>query len=396
MGNANSGLQWMEEELRRYEAEGRLRAPKTTQLGEDGWLLREGRRMLNLASNHYLGLPLTVGTDAANMHSGAGASRLIAGTYPELETFEEEFATFKGTESALVFGSGYAANVGAISAIADRETIVFSDKLNHASIVDGIALSRADYIRYRNCDMDHLETLLKRETGKDGARKRRLLIVTDSVFSMDGTTAPLRELVELKERYGAMLMVDEAHSGGVNGDEGQGLVHELGLTERVEVIMGTYSKAYGSYGAYVAGAGVLKRYLVNRARSLIYSTALPPSVIAATRRNWLRVREEGWRRERLRALSAMFRQRLSGARFRMIEGDTPIIPLVVGGNEQTVLFSEALQARGLCAVAVRPPTVPEGTARIRFSLMATHRPDDLLAAADIIAEEGRRLGVIRE
>ncbi|WP_233532287.1 aminotransferase class I/II-fold pyridoxal phosphate-dependent enzyme [Paenibacillus alkalitolerans] len=391
---ANPKLQWMEDELKRLESEGRLRSLKNTELTADGCLVREGRRMLNLASNHYLGLPLAAPEAGAPHRSGAAASRLVVGNYPELSSFEEEFASFKGTESALVFGSGYAANVGVISSVADRDTVVFSDRLNHASIVDGIVLSRADYMRYKHRDLDHLETLLKREAAKDGSARRRRLIVTDSVFSMDGTTAPLKELVGLKERWGAILMVDEAHSGGVSGDEGQGLVHEQGLTERVDIIMGTFSKAYGSYGAYVAGAEVLKRYLVNHARSLIYSTALPPSVIAATRRNWMLAREEGWRRERLRTLTEAFRARLAASGFRLIEGDTPIVPLLVGGNESTVRFGEALQARGICAIAIRPPTVAEGTARIRFSLMAVHREGDLAEACDTIAEEGRRLGVI--
>jgi 8-amino-7-oxononanoate synthase len=221
----------------------------------------------------------------------------------------------------------------------------------------------------------------------------RKLIVTDAVFSMDGTCAPLNALVELKQQYGAMLMVDEAHSGGIYGNEGQGLVHALGLSAQVDVIMGTFSKAYASYGAYVAGSDVLVRYLINRARSLIYSTALPPQVIAATRRNWTRAREQHWRRARLWDNAALFRARLNEAGFRIVAGDSPIVPLLVGDNAPALRFGEALQAEGICAVAIRPPTVPEGSARIRFSLMATHTAEQLHGAADRIAYIGRQLGL---
>jgi 8-amino-7-oxononanoate synthase len=381
---------WMEAELLRLEAESKLRTLQPTKLLHDGWLERDGRRMLNLASNLYLGTfddPLD-SDEQAYVGNGAGASRLIVGTTPELAAFEADFAWFKGTPRCLVFGSGYAANVGTLQALAGRGTIVYSDKLNHASIVDGIVLSRAEHLRYRHQDVDHLETLLRR--APQDARK---LIVTDAIFSMDGTCAPLAALVELKQRYGAMLMVDEAHSGGIYGNEGQGLVHALGLSAQVDVIMGTFSKAYASYGAYVAGSDMLARYLINRARSLMYSTALPPQVVAATRRNWTRARVEHWRRTRLWDNAALFRARLIADGFRIVAGDSPIVPLLVGDNALALRFGEDLQAEGICAVAIRPPTVPEGSARIRFSLMATHTAEQLHWAADRIAHIGRQVGL---
>lgn len=373
--------QWMYTELDSLKERAQFRSLVDSELREQGWLLRDGQRMLNLASNDYLGLQQRNGIADARM--GAAASRLIVGNDPIYRRFEEEFARFKGTESCLLFSSGYMANVGVIPALMGRHDIVFSDRLNHASIVDGIVLSRAEHLRYRHRDLDHLESLLRK--ADPGSKK---LIVTDSIFSMDGSIAPLEELVELKDRYGAMLMVDEAHSGGLYGEQGQGLVHELGLTERVEIQMGTFSKAYGGYGAYIAGDEVLKQYLVNKARSLIYTTALPPAVIASVRESWLQVRQEDWRRNELSRKSVWFRDALQRRGFDTGESECHIVPLMLGSNEQTVRFSEKLQQAGIAAVAIRPPTVPEGTGRIRFTLMATHRDEDLQWAVEQIDKAG--------
>ncbi|CAH0118845.1 8-amino-7-oxononanoate synthase [Paenibacillus sp. CECT 9249] len=388
--------QWMRDELRQLSERNQYRRLEPTGWLEGGWIERSGRRMLNLASNHYLGLsnPLPNGTDGAEegdagMRLGAGASRLITGNDPVYDRFEREFAAYKGTESSLVFSSGYMANVGVISALAGRGDYVFSDRLNHASIVDGIALSRAKCSRYRHRDIGQLERMLRSVPA--GAKK---LIVTDAVFSMDGTTAPLPELVELKERYGAILMVDEAHSGGVYGEEGQGLAHALGLQRRVDVQMGTFSKAYGACGAYVAGDAVLIQYLINKARTLIYNTALPPIVMSAVRANWLTIRSEPWRREALFQRAAWFRRALNECGFDTGDSESHIIPLLLGDNARAVDFGAALQAEGIAAVAIRPPTVPEGAARIRFTVMATHRLQDLQWAVERIAAVGRRMGIV--
>lgn len=379
-----SAWQWMHTELESLKERAQFRSLVDSEPQGQGWLLRDGRRMLNLASNDYLGLQQRSGIADAWM--GAAASRLIVGNNPVYGRFEEEFARFKGTESCLLFSSGYMANVGVIPSLMGRHDVVFSDRLNHASIVDGIVLSRAEHVRYRHRDLDHLETLLRK--ADTGSKK---LIVTDSVFSMDGSIAPLRELVELKDRYGAMLMVDEAHSGGLYGEQGQGLVHELGLTERVEIQMGTFSKAYGGYGAYIAGDEVLKQYLVNKARSFIYTTALPPAVIESVRLNWLQARKEEWRRKELSRKAVWFREALRQRGFDTGESESHIVPLLLGSNERTVRFSEKLQQAGIAAVAIRPPTVPEGTARIRFTLMATHRDEDLQWAVEQIDRAGREL-----
>lgn len=403
-------MQWMRIELDRLKAEGQYRtlAESASSRG-DGWIWRDGKRMLNLASNHYLGLGHRLdeaalarwtenageavagfGTDAdAAIRTGATASRLIVGGDPAVARFERDFAAYKGTEASLVFGSGYMANVGIIGALVGRNDIVFSDKLNHASIVDGAVLSRAEMVRYRNRDTDHLESLLRKA---DPSKKK--LIVTDSVFSMDGSIAPLTELVELKERYGAMLMVDEAHSGGVYGREGEGLAHALGLTGRIDVQMGTFSKAYGCYGAYAAGDAVVIDYLVNKARSLIFSTALPPMVVHAIRDQWEAVRSDGWRRERLLRHAELLRIQLREAGFETGDSECHIVPVIVGSNERAVAFGRRLQEEGVAAVPIRPPTVPEGTARIRFTPMATHREDDLRMALERIVAVGRELGVV--
>lgn len=423
-------LQWMRGELDRLAAAGQTRVlTESAPVWREGWVTRNGRSMLNLASNHYLGLRHelnedvvagwndyagriksesgcgsewveaagTVPTEAGEagerrgslVRTGATASRLIVGGDPILGSFERDFAAYKGTEACLLFGSGYMANVGIISALAGRNDLIFSDKYNHASIVDGAILSRAKVFRYRNRDMNHLELLLRKA---DPARRK--LIVTDSVFSMDGSVAPLRELVELKERYGAMLMVDEAHSGGVFGLRGEGLAGELGLTKRVDVHMGTFSKAYGCYGAYAAGPAVMIDYLVNKARSLIYSTALPPMLVYAIRDQWNAVRTEGWRRDALLGKADWLRGELRSAGFDTGDSECHIIPLIVGDNERSLVFGSKLQESGIAAVPIRPPTVPEGTARIRLTPMATHRDDDLRMALDTIVSIGRELGVI--
>lgn len=395
---ASDRWQWMHYELEQLKGKAQYRTLHTTAAAGEGWILKNGRRMLNLASNDYLGLgqipyERRTGSDSeidlSGLRAGSGASRLITGNDPVCTRFEQEFAAFKGTEGCLLFGSGYMANIGILSSILQRGDEVFSDRLNHASIVDGIILSRAEHHRYRHKDLDHLESLLK----KSGPGKKKL-IVTDTVFSMDGDLAPLQELVELKERYGAMLMVDEAHSGGVYGQYGEGLVHSLGLDGRVDIQMGTFSKAYGVYGAYAAGDSILIEYLINKARSFIFTTALPPMVVQAVHDHWRRSVREGWRRERLHENAVWFRGRLKALGFDTGLSESQIIPLMIGGNREAVAFSEKLQEEGIAAVAIRPPTVPEGQARIRFSLMGTHAYSDLEEALGMIEVIGKELAIL--
>lgn len=359
------------------------------------WLNLQGHHMLNLASNNYLGLAGDVrlaeaATKAINMYgSGSTASRLIIGNHPLYEEAESTLIKWKGMESGMILNSGYTANTGIISALMDRNGAIFSDKYNHASIVDGIVLSRAKFQRYRHCDLDHLEALLKRCPSD-----KRKLIVTDTVFSMDGDLAPLEGLVFLKEKYNAILMVDEAHSSGIFGEQGEGLVHAHNLQDKVDVQMGTFSKGLGSYGAYVVGSRWLIDFLMNKMRSFIFTTALPPSVLGSISVAIDIVRVEQIRRKQLMELSNYFRSSLKKLGFQIGTSETQIIPVIIGSNEQAMLFSRKLQEEGIAAIAVRPPTVPEGQARIRFTVMASHERKDLEQAIAKIAHVGHKLGVI--
>jgi 8-amino-7-oxononanoate synthase len=348
-------------------------------------LTPEGRELLDLSSNDYLGLAshpaLAEAAARAARASGTGgrASRLIVGDDPAYHELEGRLAEHKGADAALVLGSGYAANVGVIPALAGPGDALFSDRLNHASIVDGCRLSRAEVHRYRHCDLDHLEDLLR------SSPARRRLIVTDTVFSMDGDVAPLRELVELKELYGAALMVDEAHAAGVFGPHGEGLAHEVGVEEAVDLQLGTFSKAFGVYGAYVAGRGAWIRHLENTCRSLIYSTALPPPVVAAATAALELIRGADEERAALRRKAERLRGRFAELGLETCGSTTQIVPMVVGESDRALAASRALEERGVLAVAVRPPTVPAGTARLRFSLSAAHEDGDLERVLDAVA-----------
>jgi 8-amino-7-oxononanoate synthase len=362
---------------------------------QEPWLYKNGIRLLNLSSNNYLGLAgddrLKQGAIEATEKYGVGstASRLVIGNHPAYELAESALTRWKQAASALILNSGYTANLGIISSIIGREGIVFSDKLNHASIVDGIILSRAEHKRYHHKDLNHLEALLKQTPPE-----KTKLIVTDAVFSMDGDIADLPGLVTLKEKYQAILMVDEAHSSGIYGPRGAGLVHQWQLQNRIDIQMGTFSKALGGFGAYVTGEKGLVDYLTNKMRSLIFTTGLPPATLGAITAAIPIVQEESWRKEQLLEHAAFMRRSLIHQGFEVCGSKTQIIPILVGSNEKTLLFSQRLQEEGIAAIAIRPPTVPQNQARIRLSLMATHRREDLAWAMTILAKVGRELGVI--
>ncbi|WP_231515205.1 aminotransferase class I/II-fold pyridoxal phosphate-dependent enzyme [Paenibacillus sp. UNC217MF] len=392
---------WMREQLAEREQLGRLRQLTQTTWLPDGWVSRDGKRVLNLASNYYLGLypwisetmwrslnEEAVELGEPGLRIGSGASRLITGHDPQHEALEREMSDFKQTEACLIFSSGYMANAGIIPALVGRHDVVFSDRLNHASIVDGIVLSRAAHVRYPHRDLNRLEDQLKKWTvGASGAgRASRKLIVTDAVFSMDGTRASLEELVMLKERYGAILMVDEAHSGGVYGAEGEGLCHELGIHGHVDIIMGTFGKAFGAVGAYVAAEDIVIRYLVNHVRTFIYNTGLPPFVAALVRSRLREVRAAGQARSKLMHKAALFRTRLQAGGLDTGEGDSHIVPVMLGSDQRAVAVSAALTEAGVAGLAIRPPTVPEGTARIRFAPSPLHQDEELLRAADRVVD----------
>jgi 8-amino-7-oxononanoate synthase len=362
---------------------------------EGPWLILDNRKLLNLASNNYLGLAgdqrLKEAAIAAldKYGSGATASRLIVGNHPVYEQAESALIQWKGTEAGIIFNSGYTANIGVISAVAGRNDLVFSDRLNHASIVDGIILSRAEPKRYQHNDLNHLESLLKK-----APLHKRKLIVTDTIFSMDGDMAQLEGLVELKERYNAMLMVDEAHSSGIYGPKGQGLAHHLQLQDRVDIQMGTFSKALGCFGAYVVGSKLLIDYLINKMRSFIFTTALPPAILGSIYAAIQIVGRDQLSRERLFNNSKHFRENLSQLGFNTCGSESQIIPIIIGPNDKTLLFSQRLQEEGIMAVGVRPPTVPHHQARIRFSVMANQELHELDWAIEKIALVGRETGII--
>ena len=369
-----------------------LRHLRTVGSGNGPWITVDGRSVLLLCSNDYLGLAghqdLQDAARAAmdRYGFGAGASRLVSGSSPLHEELEQTLARFKGTEAALLFNSGYAANTGIIPALASEGDAILSDGLNHASIIDGCRLSRAEVHVYSHGDMNHVESLLKKT-----ARARRRLIVTDGVFSMEGDIAPLPDLCTLAEKYGALLMVDDAHATGVLGDSGRGTAEHFGVSGRVPVQMGTLGKALGSFGAYIAGDRDMITYILNKARSLIFSTALPPAVCAASLAALRVLEQEPWRREQLRKNVHRFVVVLMAQGVDVAASETPIIPIIIGDSEKALLAGQSLMDKGMFALAVRPPTVPEGTARIRMTIMATHSPEDLdraAAAVGMLKQEG--------
>jgi 8-amino-7-oxononanoate synthase len=385
----------IKEELDRLQATSAKRHLGTSEKAQHPWMIMNGKRLLNLASNNYLGLAGEEELKKASIQAvetygaGATASRLIIGNHPLYEEAELLLARWKRAEAGLIFNSGYTANVGIISSLMGRNDLVISDKLNHASIVDGIILSRAECKRYRHNDVEHLEFILKKAPAE-----QRKLIITDTVFSMDGDIAPLEKIVALKERYNAILMVDEAHSSGIYGEEGEGLIHHLNLQDRVDIQMGTFSKALGCFGAYVVGNHDLIEYFVNKMRSLIFTTALPPAVLGSIIAAIHLVQGDQWRRKALQNNGIFFREGLSKLGFDICGSETQIVPIVIGPNEKTIAMSQRLKEEGIAAIAVRPPTVPENQSRIRFTVMATHQEEDLRWALGKIQQVGRELGVI--
>jgi 8-amino-7-oxononanoate synthase len=377
---------FLAERLEARADEGNLRALRSFERDGAYVVTEDGRRLLNLSSNDYLGLAshpaiALAAARATARGAGATASRLIVGTDPAYRALEERLADFQGAEAALVFGSGYLANVGTISALVGPGDAVVSDELNHASIIDGCRLSRATIHRYAHRDLDELERALQ-HAEREGAQRK--LIVTETVFSMNGDLAPLAEIVELKDRYGAALLVDEAHAEGVFGPQGEGYAHEAGVADRVELHLGTFGKAFGVYGAYVAGASEWIDYLVNAGRTFVFATALPPAVIGAIDAALDLVRDEASLRASLHANAARFRQRLEALRLDTCGSESQIVPVVVGESHAALERAHSLEDAGVLGVAIRPPTVPPGTARIRFSVSVSHTESDIERALDAI------------
>jgi 8-amino-7-oxononanoate synthase len=389
----------------------RLGLHRSTRLisGPQGPQVRlDGQPVLLFCSNNYLGLAehprvREAAADAAMRWGvGAGASRLVSGTMTIHETLEQHLAAFEGSESCVLFGSGYLANIGVIGALtslpADRanggangragaggERVVFSDALNHASIVDGCRLARARTFVYEHCDVEHLAWGLRDAPAGS-------VIVTDSVFSMDGDIAPLVEIVELAERHGARVVVDEAHATGALGPGGRGAVAAAGLEGRVDVVVGTLGKALGSYGAYACASSTTVEYLVNSARTLIFSTAPPPPAVAGALAALELLSEQPHRVEKLQANSALMRSALARAGISPPDGETQIVPLIVGDAAKAVELCAAALRRGVFAQAIRPPTVAPRSSRLRLTLMASHTESEISRAAGAIAAAARDTG----
>ena len=349
----------------------------------------EGKEVLNFCSNNYLGLAADerVGQAAISCIEkegfGSGASRLVCGNMTAHRQLEKSIAEFKGAENCLVFNTGYMANVGIIACLFGRDDIIFSDRLNHASIIDGVQLSQAKWKRYPHRDMNALEEMLK-----GAALHHKRCIITDSVFSMDGDLAPLDQIVTLAKKYDCLVMIDEAHAIGVMGKNGKGLAEYFGVEDKIDIQMGTLSKAVGTFGAYCCGSNKLISYLINKARSFIYTTGMPPSTAAASLKAIEIIKNTPQQRKQLWENTQRMNSTLKNLGFNTMNSQTPIIPVLLKDSNAAVDFSRRLFERGIFVSAIRHPTVPKNTARLRLTVMATHTREQI----DFVCEQFQTIG----
>ncbi len=389
------GLEHLNREIEAWRQEGVFRPLTEIESEQGARVVIRGKEVIQLSSNNYLGLTTHPRMREAALEAvrtygaGTGSVRTIAGTFTMHEEFEKKLAEFKHTEAALVFQSGFTANVGVISSILGKEDVVISDELNHASIIDGIRLTKAARRIYRHCDLDDLEKALK-ET--QSARTR--LVVTDGVFSMDGNIAPLDEIVELCEKYDAIVMVDDAHASGVLGKNGRGTVDHFGLHGRVHIQVGTLSKAIGVLGGYVAGSRTLRDYLIHRARPFLFSTSHPPAVTAACSAAIDVLLEEPEIIDRLWENTKFFKEGLKKLGFDTGNSQTPITPVIVGEGAKAMALSDDLFEEGVYAQGIAYPTVPKDKARVRTIVTASHTREDLQQALDAFERAGKKVGVL--
>jgi 8-amino-7-oxononanoate synthase len=344
-----------------------------------------GRQVVNFCSNDYLGLanhPAVTKAfrEASDLYGvGSGSAHLICGHTREHHALEEELAAFTGRERVLLFSTGYMANLGVLAALVGHGDKVFSDRLNHASLLDAAVLSRARLVRFKHADMADLDALL-------AANQARAMLVSDGVFSMDGDLAPLATLVDMAERYQVGLFIDDAHGIGVLGAQGGGIVQQLGLTQQqVPILMGTLGKAIGTFGAFVAGSADLIEYLLQKSRTYVYTTALPAALAVASRVSLSLLQTESWRREKLQVLISQFRAGAEQLGLPLLASPTPIQPLLIGDSLRALEISQQLLARGFWVSAIRPPTVPVGTARLRITFSAQHSEVQVDALLDALA-----------
>lgn len=330
-------------------------------------------KIIDFSTNDYLGLskhPKLIATlqkETSKLGIGSTGSRLLSGDHKIFHQLEEEIAQFKQKEAGLILNSGYQANVGLIPALCSNDTTIFYDRLCHASLIDGILLSRSPSFRFKHNDLMHLETLLK----KNRSKFKKACIITESIFSMDGDQALLKELVSLKKKYDCWMMVDEAHATGIYGKTGAGLIEELGLSNQIELILGTFSKALGSFGAYIATTQMIKKYLINTCRSFIYSTSLPLPIIAVNRESLKIIQQEPFRRSELLKNANFLRESLKKIGLTIL-GNSQIIPILIGDNQKTIDLSKKLLEKKFRIPPIRYPTVPKNTARLRISVSYLH------------------------
>ena len=368
----------LRQELEELKALGLYRETKRIDTIQGPEVIIDGKKVILLSSNNYLGLtshPEVIKAQAQALEefgAGACASRLVSGNMSLHEELEERIATFKGTEGAILFSTGYMANVGTISAVSGEKDLIVCDKLNHASIIDGARLSGATLRTYPHKNIERLKDILKKSTSY-----RRKIIITDGIFSMDGDIAPLPQLIELAERFDAILMLDDAHATGVLGKTGRGTCEHYGVKKGVHIHMGTLSKAIGNLGGFIAGSRPLLDYIRNKARSFIYSTALPPAILGGSIKAIDIVEKDSGLRDRLWANVRKFRSALQELDFNIMGSETQIVPIYIKDAPVTMKTAEFLFKNGIFAPGIRPPTVPKAKCRIRTSLMATHTEEHI-------------------
>jgi glycine C-acetyltransferase len=393
----SNALQFLADEIEELKREARFHLPRVLEGPQGAVATFDGRRAINLSSNNYLGLAnderLKEAALAATRELGVGSGsvRTIAGTMSLHEELERRLAQFKHTEAALVYQSGFTANAGTVSCLLGREDVIVSDELNHASIIDGSRLSRAQIKVFAHRDMEALRQRLE-EAKAEGAR--RVMVVTDGVFSMDGDIAPLPQIVEIAREYGAIMMVDDAHASGVLGKNGRGTIDHFGVHGQVDIQVGTLSKAIGVLGGYVAGSRVLIDYLINRARPILFSTSHPPAVTAANLAAIEILEREPEVIDRLWENTRFFKAGLMELGFNTGRSETPITPVIVGETALAVRLSQRLFEEGVFAQSIGFPTVARDLARVRTIVTATHTREDLSQALAAFARVGRELGII--
>lgn len=380
-------LEGLKQELDQRRNEHLYRSRKILESAQSVEPIVDGTKVLSFCSNDYLGLANHPDVVASFKHAadkygvGSGSAHLVSGHSAEHHALEEELAEFMGTERALLFSTGYMANLGVVSALCDRHSEIYEDKLNHASLLDAALLSRANRNRYPHLDVNNLKQRLS------NSEINNKFIMSDGVFSMDGDLAQLDKLVELSERNNATLMIDDAHGIGVLGKKGKGIVEHFGIGSiKVPVIVGTLGKAFGTTGAFVAGSDELIETLIQKSRSYIFTTAMPAAVAAATRKSLSILKEENWRRENISKLINQFRNGAQALGFELMDSITAIQPIVVGSSEKALALSDKLLDKNILISAIRPPTVAEGTARLRVTFSATHTEKQVNKLLDVLSD----------